>query len=147
MANSTFSGPVRSQNGFQELVDGVWTPLGGGGGGGSVVVLPADTTTYVLPLGTLGQVITIVMQNDTAVFPVTLNLSAETVPNGVTLFTGFIVVPGMGPEIQPVDYSGVLEINTSTPYQFTFIYRGLNVNGPDPTATWAISGYGSIMNI
>ena len=34
MANTTFKGPVRSQNGFQQLVDGVWTPMGGGGGGG-----------------------------------------------------------------------------------------------------------------
>lgn len=144
MANSTFSGPVRSQNGFQELVDGVWTPVGGGG---SVVVLPPNTPTYVLPLGTLGQVITIVMQNDTSVFPVTLNLSAETVPSGVSLFTGFILVPGMGPQIQSVDNTGVLEIDTMTPYQFTFIYRGLNVGGPDPTASWSITGYGSITNI
>lgn len=30
MANTTFSGPVRSQNGFQNLVNGVWTPVGGG---------------------------------------------------------------------------------------------------------------------
>ena len=34
MGISTVSGPFRSQNGFQELVDGVWTPVGGGGGGG-----------------------------------------------------------------------------------------------------------------
>jgi hypothetical protein len=34
MGTSTVSGPFRSQNGFQELVNGVWTPVGGGGGGG-----------------------------------------------------------------------------------------------------------------
>jgi hypothetical protein len=33
MGTSTVSGPFRSQNGFQELVNGVWTPVGGGGGG------------------------------------------------------------------------------------------------------------------
>lgn len=32
MGISTVSGPFRSQNGFQELVNGVWTPIGGGGG-------------------------------------------------------------------------------------------------------------------
>jgi hypothetical protein len=51
MANSTFSGPVRSQNGFQELVDGVWTPLGGGGGGGgggSAIILPRPEGSDVL---------------------------------------------------------------------------------------------------
>lgn len=60
MANSTFSGPVRSQNGFQELVDGVWTPLGGGGGGSAAVVVirdPAVNTVVTLPVPTeVGQV-------------------------------------------------------------------------------------------
>jgi hypothetical protein len=37
MGTSTVSGPFRSQNGFQQLVNGVWTPVGGGGGGGGVV--------------------------------------------------------------------------------------------------------------
>lgn len=39
MANTTFNGPVRSENGFQELVDGVWTPVGGGGGGGGTATM------------------------------------------------------------------------------------------------------------
>lgn len=61
MANSTFSGPVRSQNGFQELVDGVWTPVGSGGGGGSAAVVvfrdPAVQTVITLPVPTeVGQV-------------------------------------------------------------------------------------------
>lgn len=47
MANSTFSGPVRSQNGFQELVDGVWTPVGGGGGGGGVTFIPYTPGTVI----------------------------------------------------------------------------------------------------
>jgi hypothetical protein len=34
MGTSTVSGPFRSQNGFQELVNGEWVPVGGGGGGG-----------------------------------------------------------------------------------------------------------------
>lgn len=34
MGTSTVSGPFRSANGFQELVNGVWTPVAGGGGGG-----------------------------------------------------------------------------------------------------------------
>ncbi len=60
MANSTFSGPVRSQNGFQELVDGVWVPVGGGGGGSSAVVVfrtPGVETNITLPIPTeVGQV-------------------------------------------------------------------------------------------
>ena len=37
MGTSTVSGPFRSENGFQELVNGVWTPVSGGGGGGGFV--------------------------------------------------------------------------------------------------------------
>jgi hypothetical protein len=51
MGTSTVSGPFRSQNGFQELVNGVWTPVGGGGGGGSspTIVIPRTSvnTNYV----------------------------------------------------------------------------------------------------
>lgn len=39
MGTSTVSGPFRSENGFQELVNGVWTPVSGGGGGGGGPVL------------------------------------------------------------------------------------------------------------
>ncbi len=60
MANTTFKGPVRSQNGFQELVDGVWTPVGGGGGGSAPVVVfrnPSAQTLITLPVPTeIGQV-------------------------------------------------------------------------------------------
>jgi len=34
MGISTVSGPFRSKNGFQELVNGEWVPVAGGGGGG-----------------------------------------------------------------------------------------------------------------
>ena len=54
MGISTVSGPFRSQNGFQELVDGVWTPVGGGGGGGGpeLVILPRVYTNTISPLAT-----------------------------------------------------------------------------------------------
>lgn len=42
MANSTFSGPVRSQNGFQEWDGTAWVPVAGGGGGGNTVIVLAD---------------------------------------------------------------------------------------------------------
>lgn len=57
MANTTFNGPVRSQNGFQELVNGVWTPVGGGGSAAVVVLRdPASQTNITLPVPTeIGQ--------------------------------------------------------------------------------------------
>lgn len=39
MANTTFKGPVRSQNGFQEWDGSAWVPVGGGGGGTTVIEL------------------------------------------------------------------------------------------------------------
>jgi hypothetical protein len=62
MGTSTVSGPFRSQNGFQELVDGVWTPVGGGGGGASLPVIMAipengsDNVVYLTEPTTVGQV-------------------------------------------------------------------------------------------
>lgn len=57
MANSTFSGPVRSQNGFQELVDGVWTPVGGGGSGAGLVLVTRPTAPPPNPSDVLYQFI------------------------------------------------------------------------------------------
>lgn len=145
MANTTFNGPVRSENGFQELVDGVWTPLGGGGGGGSVVVLPSDTDSYVLPGdATPGQVITILRGVDDNSPGVTLSITAP-IPSGGGgyRFTGVTLYVGMGSPIQFVD-NALLEVNTSSPYQFTFVYRGLSSISE---ATWSITGYGIISNI
>lgn len=39
MGISTVSGPFRSANGFQELVNGVWTPVSGGGGNPNDIVV------------------------------------------------------------------------------------------------------------
>ena len=48
MANTTFSGPVRSQNGFQEWDGSAWVPVGGGGG---------NVTQILTPFGSDGEVI------------------------------------------------------------------------------------------
>jgi hypothetical protein len=63
MGTSTVSGPFRSANGFQELVDGVWTPVSGGGGGGATVIFrEANNITYQLPVPTeVGQVYNLIV--------------------------------------------------------------------------------------
>lgn len=65
MANSTFSGPVRSQNGFQEWDGSAWVPVGGGGGGGSsnaiILERTASTVGIELPKTTIGQTVTYVL--------------------------------------------------------------------------------------
>jgi hypothetical protein len=47
MGTSTVSGPFRSQNGFQQLVNGVWTPVGGGSGGIAATVTLGDSASAV----------------------------------------------------------------------------------------------------
>jgi len=58
MGTSTVSGPFRSENGFQELVNGVWTPVGGGGGGGiTTIIVPNASGPTLVPAMTVGQTI------------------------------------------------------------------------------------------
>jgi hypothetical protein len=64
MANTTFKGPVRSQNGFLEWDGSAWVPVGGGGGGGSALIaVPNGTLNLVFT--EIGQIITVV--NDRSV--------------------------------------------------------------------------------
>jgi hypothetical protein len=52
MANTTFKGPVRSQNGFQEWDGSAWVPVaGGGGGGGSHILLTPDNAYGEIGVG------------------------------------------------------------------------------------------------
>jgi len=88
MANSTFSGPVRSQNGFQELVDGVWTPIGGGGGAALIASLDVPLT---IEFTEIGKMITVV--NNASQYPsgtaYTINLSCPlAVPGNDVQFQG-----------------------------------------------------------
>lgn len=74
MGTSTVSGPFRSANGFQELVNGVWTPVGGGGGNSAftTIIRPAANLVYTLPAPTaVGQIynIFVPMNSDTGPFP------------------------------------------------------------------------------
>ena len=50
MSNSTFTGPVRSENGFlqQDPETGEWVPISGGGGGGGTEHLTGDNTSTLV---------------------------------------------------------------------------------------------------
>ena len=60
MGISTVSGPFRSKNGFQELVDGVWTPVGSGGVSSSLIYTEGQLEPVVLDLTEPGKTINIV---------------------------------------------------------------------------------------
>lgn len=75
MANTTFKGPVRSQNGFQEWNGSAWVPVAGGGGGATILLTtdntysenylndppigPSAGTIISLPVVEVGETITI----------------------------------------------------------------------------------------
>lgn len=52
MAESTVSGPFRSENGFQQLDEnGVWVPVTGGGGGGVTSIIAGSGISVSSPTG------------------------------------------------------------------------------------------------
>jgi len=66
MGITTFSGPVRSDNGFQEWNGSEWVPVAGGGGGGSANIYIPNTTgmgnvNVTIPTLENGQSITYVL--------------------------------------------------------------------------------------
>jgi hypothetical protein len=114
MANSTFSGPVRSQNGFQELVNGVYVPVGGGG---EVLIVPGGgDETYTLNFTEVGQVITVVAQGAPGAEAGNITLAA-TAPGNPVIFA----VDGTLINSRTTELGG---FNTSFPHSFSFLYGG-----------------------
>jgi hypothetical protein len=160
MANTTFKGPVRSQNGFQELVDGVWTPVGGGGGGAVTqiitpwptagnpvtITIPDPTVTAV----TVGQTYEIVIQTTLLTsgenHTLTVTIGAVT---GETIFTGSIFNNTDGDPAAPIyifnqdDFSytnaapGSLSAGSG---RFVVTYCGLCPFGPGQYHMYTVTG-------
>lgn len=130
MANTTFNGPVRSENGFQELVDGVWTTVGGGGGGGG------SSTAIVYTNPTDGSTVTVTLPAPTEVGTMyTVASTLATTANGqitieATLLPGQDAAVFVGVEIVPDNYAS--RISRDAPYttnvymsdKFQFVYVG-----------------------
>jgi hypothetical protein len=130
MANSTFSGPVRSQNGFQELVDGVWTPLGGGGGGGVnfIPYTPGITTYNITGLTEFGDSASFVWEYHLPQNGDALVLTATGIPNvDNAVFVVLAVRPNVPNSAAPntgdvtISYANTLSIN------FTVTYSGISI--------------------
>lgn len=131
MANTTFKGPVRSQNGFQQLVDGVWTPVGGGGGGGTSVLVPfptdGGTTVYTqAPLTEPGQMVTITSSWPTLGI-ISGNILIEVVKPGAVdaiVVFGTLVVAGDTPNEFYEESEGFAAFNSNYPFQMQLTYLG-----------------------
>jgi hypothetical protein len=140
MANSTFSGPVRSENGFLEKDEaGNWVPVSGGGGGGEPLAVPLrlatatfDSTPALPIISSGGQDL---YEYDGTESSTITKKSSGVVPGtysnpvvSIQYETGFItaaaegVAPSPGPSLAPVvgyasvstvlnDYSGTVVID------------------------------------
>lgn len=134
MANTTFKGPVRSQNGFQELVDGAWVPVAGGGGIQTILATP-DTPIVTLNFTAPGQTIIV---TGTYLYDSLYTLNIAPV-DGITewQFMGnYIQVPsGMG----PLELEGFASNPPYTAFRemyLTFTFANLT---PNPTYGTAVA--------
>ena len=115
MANSTFSGPVRSENGFQELVDGVYVPVGGGA---QVRIVPVGGgETYTLNFTEVGQIITVVAQGDPGVEDGEITLAVTAPGNPANFAVEGTIINSRTTEL-------VENFAADFPISFTFLYGG-----------------------
>jgi hypothetical protein len=102
MAFTNFTGPVRSDEGFEQLVDGVWTPVGSGGGSGSALIAPIDGTLN-LNFTEVGQIITVI-GNGNEGMAYTLTSTCPLAVTQAALVEGRYLYGGMG--VDPAGYNG-----------------------------------------
>jgi hypothetical protein len=127
MANTTFSGPVRSQGGFQEWDGSTWVPIGGGGGGGTALTVAPDATLN-LEFTEIGQIITVV--NDQSVpqtgsfYTLTLSCTLAVPANPVDWNGKYIGGSGPSYSIYALGGSASLVIPVG-PMQLQFVLAGV----------------------
>ena len=137
MGTSTVSGPFRSQNGFQELVDGVWTPVGGGGS--TALIVAPGTTDLVFT--EVGQIITVVAFNpDSTPGNYVFNLNA---PSGLPIsFYSIVYTNSLFPFSNTELNANGSPTFGAGPLQLTFVYQGDAVSGfYGPTSYFSASGF------
>jgi hypothetical protein len=131
MGTSTVSGPFRSENGFQELVDGVWTPVGGGNSA-TVIFREASPLVITLPAPTsIGQVYSLIFPwtltptNTATILLSAVNGAPYTALTGRTLIytysTPVAVLPPSGSGSNAIQ---VLDSDTDESAEFQIVYMG-----------------------
>jgi hypothetical protein len=145
MGTSTVSGPFRSQNGFQELVNGVWTPVGGGGGGGpTVIVADVDVTTTIPFTGEIGEVVIVV--NNRSVEPpgsgtYPLVASCPVAPNAPIVDGLYLGNSGMGIQIIYLGSNFPLAVSNPSQFCIQFVVAGIrDFGGGDIRLMLNVSG-------
>jgi len=139
MGITTFSGPVRSDNGFQEWNGSEWVPVAGGGGGSSAIVLESGQS-YMIPPGVEpGTIFTFILKinPDLSVEPAIISIDES---YGSTSIGGAIINSSTSnPNI--VQYGGSFPFSLSGyASHVTFYYQGTVPSYYGPLSSWTISG-------
>jgi hypothetical protein len=132
MANTTFKGPVRSQNGFQELVDGEWVPVGGGGG--SATLIASLDVPLTLEFSAIGQMITVVnnrseSENNSGTYTLNFTCPLLTSPTGVN-YKGKYLASGLS-GVAPFEVNSQTELTIAGASDFLlqFVLAGVYDSG------------------
>lgn len=147
MAYTNFTGPVRSDEGFEQLVNGVWTPVsggGGGGGGGSAIIVPRPEGSNVVVDMTaptaVGQIYNYALGPKPASSPSGNEVRIRT-PNYNSELTSFagglLLIDTSNGNLQKTYYGAgspdaqiVFPVsNTDTSLTFQVVYVGIDSNG------------------
>jgi hypothetical protein len=133
MANTTFSGPVRSQNGFQEWDGTEWVPVGGGGGGGAVLIASLDVP-LTLEFTEIGQMITVVnnrseSEDNSGTYALNFTCPLLTNPTGVN-YKGKYLASGLsGVEPFQVNSDASMTIAGASDFLLQFVLAGVYDSG------------------
>ncbi len=144
MGISTVSGPFRSKNGFQELVNGEWVSVGSG----SIIPITnvdGGTTSVTIPALQIGSSATYITQL-TNIYPTTDFVFTPATMSGVDQWT-FLGITSVGSGVNTINGEATLSLSgtSSILWQVTFsrgpdaISEGANVGIIYVTA-WGYSG-------
>jgi hypothetical protein len=144
MANTTFKGPVRSENGFQEWDGSAWVPVAGGGGGGEVMIVPAaGGETYTLNFTEVGQMITVVVRAIPGAELGTITLDATAPGNPTATGTYGIVIDAVTRlnEPSPTEFPYTLDFSSYPNMFLQFVYTGTFETPYGTQAIFEVSGH------
>lgn len=127
MAFTNFTGPVRSDEGFEQLVDGVWTPLGGGGG---TVLIASLDVPLAIELTEIGQMITVVnnrseSENNSGVYTINFTCSLLEYPQNVSYKGKYLSDTGTGPIPLQVNSDGSMTLVGASDFLLQFVFAGV----------------------
>ena len=131
MAFTNFTGPVRSDEGFEQLVDGVWTPLGGGGG---TVLIASLDVPLAIELTEIGQMITVVnnrseSENNSGVYTINFTCSLLEYPDNVNYKGKYLSDTGTGPTPLQVNSDVSMTLLGASDFLLQFVLAGVYDSG------------------